>query len=286
MTWGGRRRSAGFQLGACCLALLCAGCGVAAYEQRLADSNELFAYRNKLDAHLSNATWAAPNEYGVTMRIPKQLALIPPPAPPEVDENGEVVGEIQPDLRQPIYMGIQDMPGLIEAWRADLPTSDGGTAVAFLYALGNHERFLIRAANDGQGPDPAEYFLDLENLLQTTFGVSIPEGATNEGAQDNVRYNETIPRIERFAVPKEFSAVSILPPPEVIQQLGLPPLRVQLYEHTDGPIQLAFLMVYPVSVRENPVDSLRIALETLTVVPEPPRLRRTDQPESGGATAF
>lgn len=286
MFWGGRRPKGGGRLLALGLALLCTGCGVAAYEQRLADSNELFAYRNRLDAHLSTATWVAPNDFGITMRIPRQFALIPPPAPPEVNESGEIVGEVQPDLRQPTYLGIQDMPGLIEAWRADLPTSDGGAAVAFLYALGNHQRFLDQAANDGQGPEPAEYFVDLENLLQTTLGVMIPVQATTEGAQDNVRYNETIPRTERFAVPKEFSAVSILPPAEVMQQLGLPPLRIQLYEHTDGPIQLAFVMVYPVSVRQDPVESLRVALETLTVVPEPPKLRRPGQQQTGPATAF
>lgn len=278
---GVRRRPSLRVMAALGLLMICAGCGVQAYEQRLADSNELFVYRNRLDAHLNAATWAAPNEFGVSMRPPKQFALIPPPAPPEVNENGEIVGEMEPDLRQPNYLGIQDLPGLIEAWRADLPTSEGA-AVAFLYVLGNHQRFLDRAANDGQGADPAEFLLDVESLLGSTLGVPIGEMAGSGGAQDNVKYTETIPRTERFAVPKEFTGISILPPEDVLQPLGLPPLRVQLYEHHAGPVQLAFVLVYPVSVRENPVDSLRIALETLTVTPEPPRLRRPGQEEGSG----
>lgn len=279
------RRPAARIVAALGLLAICAGCGVQAYEQRLADSNELFIYRNRLDAHLNSATWAAPNDFGVGMRPPKQFAVIPPPAPPEINENGELVGEVEPDLRQPTYLGIQDMPGLIEAWRAELPTSEG-TAVAFLYVLGNHQRFLDRAANDGEGADPAVFLLDLESLLGSTLGVPIGETASSGAAQDNVKYTETIPRTERFAVPKEFTGISILPPEDVTQPLGLPPLRVQLYEHHAGPVQLAFVMVYPVSVRENPADSLRIALETLTVTPEPPRLRRPGQEESSGPTGF
>lgn len=279
------RRPAARFVAALGLLAACAGCGVQAYEKQLADSNELFIYRNRLDAHLNSATWAAPNDFGVGMRPPKQFAVIPPPAPPEINENGELVGEVEPDLRQPTYLGIQDMPGLIEAWRADLPTSEGA-AVAFLYVLGNHQRFLDRAANDGEGADPATFLLDLESLLGSTLGVPIGETAGSGAAQDNVKYTEMIPRTERFAVPREFTGISILPPEDVLQPLGLPPLRVQMYEHHAGPVQLAFVMVYPVSVRENPADSLRIALETLTVTPEPPRLRRPGQEESSGPTGF
>lgn len=262
---------------ALCLPLLCAGCGVAAYEKQLADTNELFTYRNKLDAALAEATWTAPDGFGISMRVPREFSQIqPPPPPPE----GEEPVEVPEDRRQPTYLGIE-FPDLIAAFDARLPTQTG-QANAFFYILGNHQRFLDQAASDGQGPEPATFLQDLRTQLETTLQVTAAD--SGDGARDNVRYTETIPRSERFALSKQFTAVSYLPPPEALPDL--PELRFQLYEHEAGPVQVAFLLVYPTSVRTNPVESLRIALETLTVVGEPPSPPRPGEAASGAEPSF
>ena len=70
-----------------------------------------------------------------------------------------------------------------------------GQAVGFLYVLGNHERILIRAANDGVGDDPATYLDDLELLLANTLGVTIAPG---QGDRDNEKFDVTIPMERKY----------------------------------------------------------------------------------------
>lgn len=256
------------------------GCGVETYERRLAETNEYFKYLNKLDTALAGSYWEDAT-YGIKFRPPKEFALMaPPPAPVE--------GESPPaDERQPLYLGTE-LPGLIAAFRGTVPASDG-QAVAFLYVLGNHERILIRQANDGVGDDPATYLDDLELLLANTLGVTITSG---RGDQDNQKFESTIPMERKYAIPKNFTVVSLLPP-QPIQAGGQEiQLRLQLYEYPSVaqrgtmPIQVAFLMVYPTTVRTDPVASLKLAMETLTVSDQGPRLQRPDQQEKGSAPQF
>lgn len=256
------------------------GCGVETYERRLAETNEYFQYVNKLDTALAGSYWED-GAYGIKFRPPKGFALMAPPPLP-------VEGEPPPaDERQPLYLGTE-LPGLIAAFRSDLPTSEG-QAVGFLYVLGNHERILIRAANDGVGDDPATYLDDLELLLANTLGVTISSG---RGDRDNEKFDATIPVERKYAIPKDFTAVSILPP-QPIQAGGQQiQLRLQLYEYPSGaqrgtmPIQVALLLVYPTTVRVDPVAGLKLALETLTVSDLAPRLERPDQQEAGARPQF
>jgi hypothetical protein len=256
------------------------GCGVETYERRLAETNEYFQYINKLDTALAGSYWEDAT-YGIKFRPPKEFVLMaPPPAPVEGEPP-------PPDERQPLYLGTE-LPGLIAAFRGDLPASDG-QAVGFLYVLGNHERILIRAANDGVGDDPATYLDDLELLLANTLGVTITPG---RGDRDNEKFDVTIPMERKYAVPKEFTALTLLPP-QPIQAGGQEiQLRLQLYEYPSArqrstvPIQVALLMVYPTTVRADPVASLKLALETLTVSDQAPRLERPGQQETGGTPQF
>ncbi|REJ89252.1 MAG: hypothetical protein DWQ34_20150 [Planctomycetota bacterium] len=261
----------------CCLLVLSAsGCGLATYEQRLSEADEYFGYLNKLDAHLADSPWVADNGYGIEMRVPRGFALDTQQLPqPEGVEDAEPVIVPTP----PTYLGVQDMEGLIAAWTASLPTAGGGAADAYLYVLGNHERFLIRAANDGEGADPAEFLNDLDFQLQELFQVTLPEGESDDAGADNVRYLESIPRVEKYAVPKEFRGVSFLPAPE--SSAGSLGMRAHLFTHESGPVQVAFLLIYPANVSTDPVESLTLALETLSVSDEPPQLQRPEDPETG-----
>jgi hypothetical protein len=256
------------------------GCGLETYEQRLAETNEYFKYVNKLDTYLADVTWVN-SAYGVELRFPKGFVELPAPAPPA---EGEEAAAPVVDERQPNFLGIT-LPGMIAAFRGEVPAGDK-PAVVFLYVLGNHERILIRAANDGVGDDPATYFTDLELLLQNAIGVTIPE-QPGKGDRDNEKYTETIPREEKYAVKKDFTAISFLQPdPTGGAGSGLQ-LRLRLYEHQAGPMQVATLMIYPTTVRTDPHDALKLALETLKVSSEPPRLQKPGEADtSGGAKGF
>jgi hypothetical protein len=259
------------------LALLLPGCGVQAYEQRLQDTNELFAYWNSLDENLSRP-WAQA-DFGLEMRVPKPFQLMARPQPAEVDESGQPIA-LDEDKRQPLFLGIEELPGLIDAWRATLPISESEGMPAYLYVLGNHQRFLDRQLSEGEGAEPGTFLEDLELLLQNTLNVTIQDSQT--GDRDNVRYRETIPRQEKYAVPKEFTAISLLTPEEMQRDLGGHLWRIQVYEHRADPIQVAVVLIYPAAVSDRPVDRLKLALETLKVANQPPRAPRPGEPETGG----
>lgn len=256
--------------------LVIAGCGLETYEQRLAETNEYFKYVNKLDTYLSDVTWRD-DAYGIDFRYPKGFGLIPGPQPPA---EGEETQSPVVDPRQPHFLGV-DLPGMIAHFRAD-----DGQEVALLYVLGNHERILIRAANDGVGDDPDTYLTDLELLLQNAVGVTIPDQLGTGGA-DNEKYKETIPRDGKYAHQKEFTAISFLQPAPP-EGSALPQVRMQLYEHQVDKMQVAILLIVPTANRSDPREALKLALETLKVRAEPPRLQNPEQPETsgGGTTNF
>lgn len=285
---GGERRPSSIS-GLLVLIICCwlAGCGVQAYEQRLNNANELFAYQNYLDKTLARTPWSAPGGYGLSMRIPLGYAQIPAPVPPPPvkDADGaDVEQPTPPDLRQPTYLGVPEVEGLIAAWKANVPAREGSTFM-FLYVLGNHDR-LMASNTEAGGLPPEKYLEDLETLLQTQLGLTI-EKAGSGSNQVNVKVEETIPRVERFVKSKTFTAVRLLPSPAALQQLGnLPEMEGYLYEHTAGPCQVAVLLVSPLSVRENPETALRTALETLTVSDQRPQRTAPGEPASGSQQGF
>lgn len=243
-----------------------AGCGVQAYEERLNNANDLFTYQNRLDQVLTKQTWVSPDA-SVSMRVPLGYTQIP--GPPPVKEGEEEAAEPAPDPRQPTYLGVPEIEGLIGAWKVAEKTRDGsGAATVYLYVLGNQERIL----NSGPGKEglpPEEYLQHLESVLQMQLGVSIESGQS--GNEPNTKYRVAIPSEEKYVRRKDFDTARLVPPPEALQNLGLPEnvkLEAYLYEHNAAPVQLAVLLVAPLSIA-SPESALKTALETLNV--EPPR---------------
>jgi hypothetical protein len=269
-----------------CLVLAAlAGCSVRAYEERLERTNTWFQYLNMLDENLESE-WADTYGFGIRMRPPKPFALLPPPPAPTEEDPAPV------DERHPKFLpGITELPGLIGAWQAPLPGADGGQEMAFLYVMGNHQRFLDKLTGEGGGPEPSEFLTDLEAMLQfSALGRNDELPERNTGDQDNTWYRETIPknpRVEGFPRPKEFRAISFLPPEDRLDEFRGKPIRMQLFEYAPrDSVQLAVLMIYPVNVAGDPVLRLRMALETLDINEQPPRPQRTGDEAGGGQELF
>ena len=267
-------------LAACCVWI--AGCGVQAYEQRLNNANEMFAYQNRLDRILSKSAWADPYGFGVTMRLPNGYAQIPAPAAPaEGDESAEPIA----DPRQPTYLGITELEGLLGAWK--LQSAGNSGANAFLYVVSNHHRML--AAGPGENKLPHDEFLqDLEALLDLQLGISVENGGQAR-SQENVKVSESLPRddtIAKYTRRKEFVSMQLVPSGDALQQLGLPELEIYVYEHRAGSVQVALLLVAPLSVRDNPDANLRVALETLTVSDQPPRAAAPGESGASSRSGF
>lgn len=279
----GRRRLR--RVAICAVLAVVAGCSVRGYEERLNRTNDLFGYMNLLNENL-RAEWGDTYGFGIRMRPPRQFELKPPPPLP-TEENPAPV-----DDRHPNFLpGIPELPGLIGAWEGQLESADGGRVFAFLYVLGNHQRFIDQQTGEGGGAEPAEFLNDLEAALQrSVLGNVNPLPEANTGSQDNVRYQERIPRaarVEGFPVPRDFTAISFLPPADRLDEFQGIQIRLQLFEYTphESNVQLAVLMVYPVNVRNDPVVPLRLALETLQLVETAPRPQTTGE-TTGGEDIF
>ncbi len=254
------------------------GCGSEQYEARLTETNLFFEYRQSLDRVLQSGNWTVP-QHGLSMRIPKGFDFKPGPRPPKGDEPAAE------DTRHPTFLGLQ-LPGLMGAWQGDFP-SDGGNRPVFLFVCSNHQTYL-NAVKSPEGPDPALFLTDLENLLSTTMQVSLPPGEVAQ-VGNNIRYAETCPRDGKYALQKKFTGITFVPP-GVLPQLsdsGVE-IKAQLYSHYNGPIQVAVLAIYPAGIRDRIEDKLLKSLETFSVSNQLPKVQggSATGPSSPGGKGF
>jgi len=146
-----------------CVFVVMCGCGAETYRARLKETAAYFRYQQSLNEELG-PKWS---ERGVSFQPPKQFQMIPPPAPPETDEGEPAALDAAEDPRQPHYLGIE-LPGLLGAWEATVQADVGGTEAprkAYLYVLGNHDRYLEGPDSEGFADDPQSFLIDVENLL-------------------------------------------------------------------------------------------------------------------------
>ncbi|MBX3443174.1 MAG: hypothetical protein KF774_12280 [Planctomyces sp.] len=270
----GPRRSRSRSPGGLSAALIAAslgmtGCGGDLYDSRLARTAELFEYRDQLDQALQG-TWSR-DEFGLRMRIPRGYVMLPPPPPPVVLEDGTI--EAAADDRHPGFLGIE-LPGLVDAWR--LPN------VGSLYICSNHQRFVDQMQTGVNAADPNTLLTDVELALQQGLRFTLDAAPAGSPSDVNARFVEKIPAVARFEIPKDFLAITISG--EEIENLD--PLAAQVYEYTNGPVQVAIVCIYLKSARVNPDRALRLALETLKVDGQPPRASAAGGARGGGGTNF
>lgn len=262
-------------LGAWCCCLL-GGCGEAEYEARLQNSRDLFEYLQSLDRACTSPAWIR-NDLGLAMRLPKPFKQpLPAPAVPKDDKGNPL--PVQNDPRQPQILGV-DLPGLEEAFRAELPGSGGGEAMFFICT--NHQRFRDRGP---QTPDPGTLLTELELAVQAGFGVTFLD---DDRLPENARYRLQAPKgglgqaaqgNARFTTPKEFQAVRISPP----QAVGGQEIEGMLFRHEAGLIQVGILVVFPRSASSQFRENVLLSLETLSASSEVPRPRSGSAGAAGG----
>lgn len=246
-------------LGAC----FSSGCGSAAYEDRLEESKNYFAYVQKLNANLSSPWSERPvNAY----RVPRDFRPIPGPAPDAV-EGGY-------DPRQPDYMSVQ-LPGLLGAWQsqASVGSDEGSESVlSYLYVLSNYDYFTLTDTEERRAA--ATFNDDLISLVAQGMGVPRPEEST---------WNELrVPIGDVYVETKTFDEVPIKTNESLI---GLP-TQASLYLYQTGDIQVAILFITP---HGPDADSINLSLETLEVSSQTPQGsagRGGDAPRGGGSTSF
>ena len=240
--------------------LLVFGCGSEQYEARLKQTNAFFEYRQSLDRVLQSGNWTVP-QYTISMRIPKGFNAKPGPRPAKE-------GEEQPeDTRQPPFLGLY-LPGLVGAWDGEFP-GDTGNVKVFLYVCSNHQLFLDAVKNP-DAPDPALFLTDVENALSAALKVTLPPGEVAQ-VGNNVRYAETCPKDDKYALQKKFTGITFVPP-GAIAELGIE-IKAQMYGHHNGSIQVAVLAIYPANIRDRIEDKLLKSLETFTVTNQVPKLQ-------------
>jgi hypothetical protein len=263
------------------LALLGGGCGLAKYEQRLAQTAEYFEYHNNLNQHLQSPAWTASVYWegqsvpvGLSMRIPKDFVKLAAPQP-LFDENQNFVGYTE-ETRQP-YLLTVPLEGIVDAW--EIQKESG---LVRLYVLGNYDKLLLQAADAG-AVDPTLYFDDLELRLQQGFQVSFVDDGGGSPTEDNRQYSESFPSgtSQRFQIVKNFNVFNIAP----LQPIEGVEWRAQLYEvyeEDTGPVRAAILCIFPAEERGSIVEPLELALETLSVSNQAPN--RPDETGTDGGT--
>lgn len=265
----------------CLLLISITGCGQATYEERLKASAEFYEYMQQIEANLASPIWER-NDQGIKMRLP--LPFRAPMQGPErlTDDDGNIY--FGPDPRQLEALGLE-LPGIIEAWQAELPGESGEGIDSRIYVLSNHSRFKLV---DGAVVDePMEFLTDVENILSQLFDVSIPEGISDRPA-DHLRYAYTTPTpgsaAAKYTSPKKFTVIRFVTDVPINGQA----VQASLYEHQSGDIQAAVLVVGPRSFSSQFRQRLELALQTLAVSPlkSSEINRSTGKTEQGGVQGF
>jgi hypothetical protein len=267
------------------------GCGAEVYERRLNETKQYFNYLDTVNAGLAPQAWQGD---GITLRVPRQFVLIPPPAPKPKDAppkslgdepaetpapaetaanadavNTEIV-ETPPeepvDPRQPDYLELE-LPGLIAAWQADVRTeTPEGVAehAAYLYLMSNGSLWA-----EGKSEEAAEFHKDVVQRLVEALGTPILEKDWTE---------ERLPTGPDYVERKAFTATRLVPE----EPIDGTQMEFSIYLYQKGDTQLALLLVVPRNIdRQEQIDErVKLMLENMAVTGSRPQ-----GPATGGAAA-
>jgi hypothetical protein len=252
-------------------ACLFAGCGADLYEQRLANTQLMFAHKDLQNKNLQGF-WSDP-ETGIGLRPPAQFNVMAPPAPTEQpaaaaakpardaakaagdEEPAEEEGpEVIPDDRQPKYMNFE-LPGLRGAFTTGVKYIAENNVLSegegFLYILSNHEF--------ADQPEQAREFSRnfVRALSETVHVVVEPTDWKDEIFPTEIRAKTT------FVRPVKYKNVTVTSNEEIAGYAR----QFSAYIYEQGDIQVIVLFVLPngVDSSERLTDRIPLCLETLGV---------------------
>jgi hypothetical protein len=238
------------------MGLIALGCGHQTYELRLLETQKYFAYVQKLDANLAPPWKMLPVE---ELRVPLQFREIRKPPMVKTADGQFVEPEIDP--RQPDYLALK-YPGLLGAWEAPLTVvMDGQTksVKGYLYCVTNG-MLLLKPDDAQRAPD---FMRDLLVLLAEK--LMVPQ-LDYSSAGERV----TIPKTMSYTPQNNFRLFKFQG--DSLRIDGVP-YTIEVYEHQQGPVQVALILVTPVGMDSSAqLSSVRVPLmlERLKVSPKPP----------------
>ena len=224
------------------LSLAVVGCGAKAYESRLAQTRDYFAYVDTVNQLLQPAPgWrsASVQEF----RVPKPFRLIPPPA----DSNDY-------DARQPDYINGA-LPGLEGAWEAELDidtANEPTTRRAFIYVLSNYS--MLTSDNEQTVIEAPKFHEEAMRALTSGLRVVLDESSWHE---------ERFPAQPGYVAQKAYQAVTFKPERPI--QGGS--TEFQVYLHQAGDVRVVVIFMIPDGVDRNVKlhEKIPYSLETLSV---------------------
>lgn len=262
--------------------LLVTGCGQATYEERLQATADFYKFLEEMDTHLASPMWERTDK-GVKMRMP--LPFGGPMRGPEVLTDDEGNPYYGPDPRQPDHLAVA-LPGIVEAFQAQLPGESGDVVDTRIYVLTNQDRFIL--VDGALVEDPLVYLEDLEFLLASAFGVSLPPGEVARSPMENMPYELTVPapgsRHAKYMTPKKYRAIHFVPD----EPINGHDVSAMYYGHHAADIQVAILVIGPRTLSSQFRKRMELALETLQAQPQQASQidPNTGSANPGGAVGF
>ncbi|MBA4031931.1 MAG: hypothetical protein C0478_13720 [Planctomyces sp.] len=228
------------------------GCGAAAYEARLEETNKYFRYMEVLDQNLG-PVW---RDSGVELRAPRQFQLMPKPVPPKVEEGQPVPVLIDP--RQPDYLNFE-FPGLLGAWQTTVNANVNGTVAprkAFIYVISNYSMFS-QATQIEKAPQFSQNFLD--RFWQI---LSIPEDQRRSS-------QEKYPKGVGYQPDKNFTVINLRP----MQSIDGVQYLFDIYLIQQQDVQVAVVVATPADSDATNflAKGVPLMLETMKLTGEKPR---------------
>lgn len=238
--------------------LLVAGCGYEVYEQRLAATQALYAYLDRLDQNLTGPWRSAPVD---EFRVPKNFKEIPAPVPTKNPDGSLEMPAVDP--RQPDYANLT-IDGLIGAWRADVDVGSGEgrqQQPAYLYVASNGPLFLAERVEEA-----------IHFTKNTTAYLETSLGATGRAEPPAI-----FPKGHKFVKQQTFEVM--------LFNSDLPihggRYSFELYATQQGDNQMLVLLAVPAGMDPSSKISerMQLALETMKISKERPQAK----PAGGGA---
>ena len=238
-----------------------AGCGAESYSADLKGNTvPYFELQRDLNTNLGGPDGAG----GVTLRVPRSFAAVPPPPKPTDEELEDEFFESPRDERQPAFL-TRDLPGLSAAW-----TFGGGAGQSagqrFLYLLDSRD---LEDDPVEPGLDPIDLPYEVVDRFAEAFNLKTPQVESYVPTR--------FPQSPRpFAPPVQYR----VPPEALTGDLDGVEHTAEVYLHEAGGRNVLLVLVAPTDALtgDRTLTAARdLMLQTLDVSD-----RRPTAPETGG----